>query len=843
MKYYDSLDSIRINLWPNHNRIIAIGWSLNGSGEIPQMELRVNGKTIKSTFKQVNRPDVIQRFNYEAAMAKRKNEDFVPPYDIDIHSIGCGYILTSDLIEADLNTVEIVAIYSNASHTVRKLNRRNIEKNANRSALLYNIDSIAYSKNRGVWTLTGWAGSILDEKVYFAVVDENNKQPEVTYTSIERPDLIEDRILTERRLKSGFKLVWNGDKQRKYYLIIRTDTCCVKLPCAVDKDSKQSVMKIIQKNFNWDNISSGLRYLGRNGIRRTIKKILYCGSWSPNFYDMWFRERMVTNEELQNQRKTRFLHEPKISLIVPTYNTPIKLLCKMVDTVRNQSYANWELCIADGSDKDHPARRMIEEYVSQDSRIKAVYLGQNYGISGNTNKAFELATGEYTAMYDHDDFLELNALYEVVKAINEHDADIVYTDEDKFSMKTKHCEDPNLKPDFSPDLLRSHNYITHLFVVKTEILRGVGGFDSTYDGAQDYDVILKCTEKTNKIYHLPKILYHWRMTEGSTAEDPESKLYAYEAGRKALAASMTRQGIKADVSMLPKPYYGLYHVKYDTLDNPLVSVVIPNYENQKVLKTCVNSLLNVNTYPNIEIIIVENNSKSPELFAWYKQIQQDHDNVHVVTWKGGEFNYSAINNFGVKYTKGKYILFLNNDTELINPDSIGEMAGMLIQREDVGVVGAKLLYQDNTIQHAGIIIGFGGTAGHVFNFLDENASGFMMRPLINCNYSAVTGACMMVKKELFEQVGGFEEKLAVAYNDVDLCLKIRSLDKLVVYNAFSLWYHYESISRGYETTPEKKARFKKEAGFFHERWKNLIEQGDPYYNPNFDIGYNPYELH
>lgn len=842
MKYYDSIDSIRINLLSKHNWITVIGWSLLATGEIPRMELKVNGKRMKSSCRQTNRPDVIMRFNYETAMAKRKNENYKPRNSIDITSIGCGYILSVDQIEEDLRTIEVIAVYNNVCHTVAKLNHRQIEAIADHGPLRYNIDSIAFSKERGTCTLKGWAGSILNEKVQLTIVDEDGRQLDTILTSIERPDLIEDYIFSKSQLETGFTLVFKGEKDKKYFLIIHSDTSSIQVPCMIASDKSQSVMHIIMNNLSWENFTSGLRYLCHYGIRMAVQKIRY-GGLAPDFYDMWFKERMVTDDQLKKQRQIRFPREPKISLIVPTYNTPAKLLSQMVDTVRNQSYGNWELCIADGSDRDNPARRRIAEYVKQDSRIKAVYLDQNYGISGNTNKALELVTGEYTAMYDHDDFLELDALFEVVKSINEHDADIVYTDEDKYSMKTRHFEDPNLKPDYSPDLLRSHNYITHLFVVRTDILKRVGGFDSEYDGAQDYDVILKCTEQTEKIYHLPKILYHWRMTEGSTAEDPKSKIYAYEAGRKALAASMVRQGIKAEVSMLPKPYYGLYHVKYDTLDNPLVSVVIPNYENQKVLETCVNSLLNVNSYHNLEIIIVENNSKSPELFAWYKQIQQKHDNIHVVTWNGGEFNYSAINNFGVKYAKGDYILFLNNDTELINPDSIGEMAGMLIQRDDVGVVGAKLLYQDNTIQHAGIIIGFGGTAGHVFNFLDENDGGFMMRPLINCNYSAVTGACMMVKKDLFEQVGGFEEKLAVAYNDVDLCLKIRSLNKLVVYNAFSLWHHYESISRGYETTPEKKARFKNEADFFHERWKDLIEAGDPYYNPNFDIGYNPYELH
>ena len=294
--------------------------------------------------------------------------------------------------------------------------------------------------------------------------------------------------------------------------------------------------------------------------------------------------------------------------------------------------------------------------------------------------------------------------------------------------------------------------------------------------------------------------------------------------------------------MLGKPYYGLYHVKYETAGNPLVSIVIPNYENRDVLKRCIDSLFNINNYSNFEVIIVENNSKSEEIFAYYKELESEHSNVHVVTWEGKEFNYSAINNYGVQYTKGDYLLFLNNDTEVIAPDAISEMLGCCM-REEVGIVGAKLLYEDDTVQHAGVVVGFGGAAGHVFSRIGKNDAGFMMRPLINCNYSAVTAACMMTKKSLFNKVNGFDEELKVAFNDIDFCLKVRDLNKLVVYNAFSLWHHYESISRGYETSPEKSARFEKEIKLFQARWQKILVEGDPYYNANFDVSYSPFELH
>ena len=293
--------------------------------------------------------------------------------------------------------------------------------------------------------------------------------------------------------------------------------------------------------------------------------------------------------------------------------------------------------------------------------------------------------------------------------------------------------------------------------------------------------------------------------------------------------------------MMPKPFWGTYHTRYETPGDPLVSVIIPNYEHKSVLETCVNSLFEVNTYKNIEIIIVENNSKSEEIFNYYDELQKLHDNVRVVTWDGGEFNYSAINNYGVTFARGDYLLLLNNDTEVISPDAISEMLGCCM-REEVGAVGAKLLYEDDTIQHAGVVIGFGGYAGHVFHGLGRNDYGFMLRPLLNCNYSAVTAACMMVDRRCFEECGGFDESFRVAGNDVDLCLKIRSLDKLIVYNAFALWHHYESKSRGYEDNLDKVKRFEEEIEHFREKWKPVIDAGDPFYNKNFKIEDGPFIL-
>lgn len=351
--------------------------------------------------------------------------------------------------------------------------------------------------------------------------------------------------------------------------------------------------------------------------------------------------------------------------------------------------------------------------------------------------------------------------------------------------------------------------------------------------------MFRCIEKANSIYHIPKILYHWRMHAASTAENPESKLYCYEAGKKAIEEHYKRSGISAKVEMMPKPLWGMYHTVYETTGNPLVSIIIPNMEHKDVLKTCIDSLLNVNTYKNIEIIVVENNSTSKEIFDYYDEIEQ-YENIKVVRWEKG-FNYSALNNFGVQYASGEYLLFLNNDTEVIAPDAISEMLGCCM-REEVGIVGAKLLYEDDTVQHAGVVIGFGGFAGHVFNGIKKDDYGYMVRARINCNYSAVTAACMMVDRKCFEQVNGFDEKFRVSCNDIDFCLRVRELNKLVVYNAFALWHHYESKSRGYEDDMEKIKRFESEIEMFQKRWKDILTNGDPYYNKNFKIEHGPFVL-
>ena len=571
-------------------------------------------------------------------------------------------------------------------------------------------------------------------------------------------------------------------------------------------------------------------------------------------YQAWLKEHSASEDDLELQRHTTLPKQPLISILVPTWNTPEKFLREMIDSVIAQTYPNWELCIADASVSDQPGtqsasggsevprnenvRRILEEYAAKDARIRYLLSDKNLGISGNTNLAAGLASGDYIGLLDHDDILAPDALFEVAAAINVKKPDVLYTDEDKIDMDGLYHFDPNLKPDFAPDLLRSHNYITHFFVVRRSHLDKIGLLRSEFDGAQDYDLILRATECTDRIVHIPKILYYWRNHPGSTSLNPEGKLYAYDAGTRAIAAQLERMGWEGEVEQLK--LWGLNHVHYAVKNDPLISIIIPNKDHRDDLKLCVDSLMEKSTYRNFEIIVVENNSTDPETFAFYEELVKKYETVRVVTWER-EFNYSAINNFGASFAKGEYFLLLNNDTELIEPDSLREMLG-LCMRSDIGCVGAKLLFADDTVQHCGIILGPGGFAGHVFSGIKDTDLGFVMRAQMTGNWSAVTAACLMVRRDVFDQVGGLTESYAVALNDVDFCLKIRNEGYLIVCTPFAKWHHFESKSRGYEDTPEKKERFRKEIERFRDRWGEVVDAGDPYYNRNLSVDRLPFSL-
>ena len=578
-----------------------------------------------------------------------------------------------------------------------------------------------------------------------------------------------------------------------------------------------------------------IKCLRERGVKATFEKVGYrlanqFGGKAKK-YDRWYQEHKTTLEELEKQRKVSFGYEPTFSILVPLYETDKKYLRELIESVKAQTYSKWQLCFSDGSRDSNRLEKILDKYMAEDNRIKYIAKKQGpLGISENTNQALELAQGEYIVLGDHDDLFTPDSLYECARALNDERYEVIYTDEDKVDGKGKIHFEPNFKPDFNIDLLRSNNYICHMFVASGALIDRVGMFDNAFDGAQDYDFILRCVESAKGIHHIPKILYHWRSHRGSTASSPEAKLYAFEAGKRALMAHYQRLGIKANVESIED--YGFYKTNYQIIGEPLVSIVIPNKDHIDDLKKCMDSIDKLSDYRNYEYIIIENNSTQPETLDYYKEIEK-RDNVKVLYWDK-EFNYSAINNFGVKSASGDYVLLLNNDTEIINNDCITQLLSYC-QRDEVGIVGARLYYQDGSIQHAGVVIGFGGIAGHAFVTLYEEDGLYMSRTKVACDYSAVTAACMMVKKDVFEQVGGLDETFKVAFNDIDFCMKVRSLGKLVVYNPNAKLYHYESKSRGMEDTPEKQERFLGEIERFTNKWPDILRDGDPYYNVNLAL--------
>ena len=557
-------------------------------------------------------------------------------------------------------------------------------------------------------------------------------------------------------------------------------------------------------------------------------------------YGPWYRAYIPTEETLETQRKQKFDYSPLISIVVPAYQTPVEFLRQMIESLIVQTYSNWELCIVNASPDNEEMQKVLAEYSAGDSRVRFCNLKENLGIAENTNRAFAMAKGEFVGLLDHDDLLAPNALYEIVKILQDHpQADALYTDEDKVTTELDEHFQPHLKPDFNLDLLRSNNYICHFFVVRKSIVEKAGGFRKEFDGAQDYDFIFRCTENAGEVLHVPEILYHWRTHKASTADNPASKMYAFEAGKRAIEAHLERTGTKGEVSHTQD--LGFYRVKYPVQGKPLVSVIIPNKDEKETLQTCLEMLEKNTGYQNFEIIIVENNSTTDEIFRYYKELSGNRK-IHLLRW-GKEFNYSAINNFAAAHAKGEYLLLLNNDTEVITPDWMEELL-MYAQREDVGAVGCKLYYADRTIQHAGVVIGLGAhrTAGHSHYRMPRQNLGYMGRLCYAQDVSAVTGACLLVKKSLYEAVEGLDEGFAVSLNDVDFCLKLRERGLLNVFTPFAELYHYESVSRGLDTDGEKAARYNAESAKFREKWKEVLEKGDPYYNPNFSLDRSDFAL-
>lgn len=678
---------------------------------------------------------------------------------------------------------------------------------------------------QGFLRIRGWA--VADEPVKIQIFDENKQKLNVEILRTQRVDVEQLYEEMDSEDKSGFFVELTNLTGKLLYLVFYAgDTKSVHI---VHLNPAVVFRKKIEKYAK-----KGLRYWKSQGSAAMVGKVVSkvkTASTREIPYQKWIVRHLPGSKELEKQRRTKFEYQPKISIVVPLYKTPEKYLRQLVDTVKAQTYPNWELCLSDGSGADSPIRKLLESLASSDERIKVIFHEKPLQISENTNAGIEAATGDYIAFADHDDELTPHALFQCVKALNENrDIRILYSDEDKMSMDGHKFFQPHFKPDYNPDLLCTVNYICHLFVVDREIISQVGMLRKEFDGAQDYDFIFRCVEKAREVVHVPEILYHWRTHKASTADNPASKMYAFEAGKRAIEAHLERTGVKGTVSHTPD--LGFYRVKYPVQGHPLVSIIIPNKDEKETLEKCLESIKKNTLYDNYEIIIVENNSTTDEIFDYYRKISED-PRIHLICWKK-EFNYSAINNFGVKNARGEYLLFLNNDVTVITEDWMGELLGVC-QRREVGAVGVKLIYPDNTIQHAGCVIGIGGIAGHMFVDMPADRTGYLHKASILQDMSAVTAACMMMKRSAFDKVGGFTEELAVAFNDVDLCLKTTKAGYLVVYDPYARLYHMESKTRGAENNEVKVRRFQREIEYMRCNWIDILKNGDPNYNKNLSL--------
>ena len=779
-----------------HGHVLSLdGWYAHPERKVYEFELLGDGyDTVELLqIQRRERPDVAQALGCEFG-------DFLPGYTVRIPEV-------LKLAEK-YQSLELFLRHEEERISIWEINAEELDELIKENLVEYHLDRVEILYDT-MLEIQGW---VVDQRgsVDVTVHQEDASLLDCRISRGRRPDVVERRNLDEeyKTQEIGFRISAALPEIKGREIILHFCGDSVTKTCDIDIEALRK-----------ENKPRG--FFGRLFGKETV---------AEGGYEAWFARHKADKRVLRRQKHTSFAQKPLISIVIPLYCTPLPYLKELIESVRRQSYENWQLCLADGS-PDDKAKEFLEKHYGREKRIVYQKLEENGGISVNTNAAAELAKGEYLMFCDHDDTLEPDALYEIVKAINDTDADVIYTDEDKVSMDGQHYFDPNFKPDFNLFRLRENNYICHIFVVRKSLTGETGMLRSEFDGAQDFDFILRCCEKAKKITHIPRVLYHWRCHMDSTAADPSSKAYAYEAGRKAIREHYQRMGIDAKVDMTERPGWYRSHIKIQ--GNPMVSIIIPNKDHTDDLELCLFSMSRKSTYRNYEVLIVENNSEKEETFEYYKKLPERYPRVRVLTWEK-EFNYSAINNFAAEEAQGEYLLFLNNDVEILTPDWIEEML-QNCQQENVAAVGAKLYYPDDTIQHAGVVLGLGGIAGHIMCRASREDPGYFGRMISVQEISAVTAACMMVKKSEFDSVKGFDETFQVAFNDIDLCMKFRAAGKKIVFTPYAELYHYESKSRGLEDTPEKQFRFDKEVKRFQEKWAQQLEMGDPYYSPNLSV--------
>ena len=730
------------------------------------------------------------------------------------------------VFDGDIPANRTLCVYATGRkgrHLVFRITGRELE--ARRKPVRIYLDDYAVRSGDGLVRIQGWA--VAKKPVSIEVLDADGKKMPGAVERYRRFDTVELFDEFPVTPDNGFLIELRPVPRRCVYVRFSDGETRItrRFPTGAVSFGLSKAEHLAKKS------ADVLRCNGPSALWEKTYNHLFNPAMKPVIYSKWIEKHLPSERTLQKQRErsASMAERPLISIVVPCYRTPENYLRELAASVASQSYDRYELILSDGSGADSPIADLLDALAARDSRIRVLHHDRQLRIAENTNAAIAEAVGDWILFADHDDLIAPNALFEIaVTAMSDAAPDLIYTDEDKIGIGGKYMQ-PNMKPDYDPDFLCAVNYFCHIVCVRRELMERAGLPDPAYEGAQDYDFVLRCTEKTDRIAHIPKVLYHWRFYEGSTAADPESKRYAFDAGRRAIQAHYDRLGWPATVE--DGEYPGIYRTRWHWEEHPLVSVIIPNKDHIADLRKCLDSLRTVSTWPALEILVVENNSTEAETEAFYRKMEED-GQIRLIRYQGA-FNFSAINNYGVSFAKGEYLLFLNNDTELIT-DAVTEMMGYAL-RPDVGAVGARLYYGDDTIQHAGVVVGWGGVAGHAFVNQKRGETGYQHRIICQQDMSAVTAACMLVRADVFREAGGFTEELAVAFNDIDLCMKIRSLGYLIVYNPFAELYHYESRSRGLENTPEKVRRFNKESQYFAKCWPGILRDGDPYYSPNLSM--------
>ena len=687
----------------------------------------------------------------------------------------------------------------------------------------YYLDEFKYDGSRIY--VKGWGGpEHLSDTLTVRLLDEEDRALPVDVRYSARPDVVRIMYKQEGNKNLGFAFYYDGPLIGRAILELsakETAIDCIRIPLRM-KEAEQEYRR--QRNLP-HRIKRFLKTKNKAEFRLN-EKYLFLNDQDKK-YAVFYERTLPDKKTLKAHAEQTFPVMPLFSVLVPVFRPDRKYLEEMIASVQAQSYGRLELILADASPEDAELKTYLENMAKKDARIRPIFLTENGGISENTNAALNAAKGDFIALLDQDDLLHPDALFKMAEAINKApEADFLYSDEDKLNMDTGLHFDPYFKPDFSPALLLSGNYICHLLAVKRTLAEEAGGFRKAFDGAQDHDFVLRASERAKKVVHVPEILYTWRVHTGSTAAGVGEKNYAEEAGGRAVKEALQRRGFDAEVCPIPTlPAH--FEPKIRLKTEPLVSVLIPNKDKAEMLKRCITSLREVNTYRKLEILVIENGSEEEETFRYYRELEKEPD-VRVLSWDKG-FNYAAINNFGAEEAKGEVLLLLNNDTEVKKPDSIRSMLSYLALDKS-GAVGAKLLYGDGTLQHAGVLALTEGAAHHVYLGSAAAEQGYMGRLEQSANVSAVTGACLMIRRDLYRELGGMDERFSVAYNDIDLCLRILDAGRFVIFDAFAELYHYESQSRGYEDTEEKKERQKKEAALLYEKHPEKVEK-DPYYHP------------